>query len=668
MKTRLLLLFCGVASSLNLAVATPSACSPSIGLLFDRSDLPRIQSNLTSAFLSDWWKAQREVDRAAEGAWLDSLAAGPDCAGIVRVGDILQRESFIYAVTGSLESAAHAEKALRKLMAYPRWDIFHDADGRTLGVDFGPHAAMSAAYALDWLGDRLGQAEKSALITALAEKGCEASYHTLNDLRYPEGKTDWRAEHFDLDLSRWPYILDKSNIKALMVGGLGIGALALMDKDPRPPPCVQMAENPGLGFPELFLADGFYPAGSGYWEKSSRSMYPFIRALARKTGSDLAAAANLRGSAAAWLDMQMPVSDRSRTNVVNFGDNGREITSSPALWVASTYRDGLAQWAALHYSRRHDLHSPIFMDQSVQPERPDAARNYVLLGDREWLIARTGFDPQDLLFAMRSGGPINHEHADRNSVILKAYGEVLLNDIPHPSYSRHDPTWMLRGTAGHNCVLVDGRGLIYHDGIEGTNESKDSASVIQEGRRSGYFFWTSDATPAYTRADPDIKSIVRTVIASLETPAVIVLDKVCKSRYPSVISARWQADNQDGQGRIEANGSAFSITRPGAALAALSNGSSPVSVETRFHAVTGREREFPYVEVATGRAALEQFIITVLVPFPAKGAKPGLEILAVSPGAWNVKVENRRRKFVVKVKDAGRLPQFEVVSTPGAGE
>jgi hypothetical protein len=292
----------------------------------------------------------------------------------------------------------------------------------------------------------------------------------------------------------------------------------------------------------------------------------------------------------------------------------------------------------------------------------------VLLGDREWLIARTGFEPQDLLLAMRSGGPINHEHADRNSVILKAYGEVLLNDIPHPSYSRHDPTWMLRGSAGHNCVLIDGRGLIYHSGIEGTNESQDSASVLQEGRRNGYFFWTSDATPAYTRADPDIKSVVRTVIASLETPAVIVLDKVCKSRYPSVISALWQADNQDGQGRIEADGVSFSITRPGAALAALSNGSGPVSAAARFHAVSGREREFPYVEVAPGRAALEQLIITVLVPFPADGAKPGIEISAVSPGAWDVRVENVGRKFVVKVKDAGRLPQFEVLSAPSAGE
>ena len=210
--------------------------------------------------------------------------------------------------------------------------------------------------------------------------------------------------------------------------------------------------------------------------------------------------------------------------------------------------------------------------------------------------------------------------------------------------------------------------MIYHNGIEGTNESQDRASVLQEGRRNGYFFWTSDATPAYTRADPDIKSVVRTVIASLETPAVIVLDKVCKSRYPSVISALWQADNQDGQGRIEANGVSFSITRPGAALAALSNGSGPVTVETRCHAVAGREREFPYVEVATGRAALEQLIITVLVPFPAKGAKPGLEILAESPGAWDVRVESDGRKFAVKVKDAGRVPQFEVVNVRGAGD
>ena len=634
------------------------ASDPSIGLLFDSSDLSRIEANLESDYLSDWWKKKHNPDRGAEVVWLENLVPGPDCKGIGRVENILRREAFVYAMTENVESASHARSALRKLIAYPRWDVFYDGNGKTLGVDFGTHATMSAAYALDWLGDALNPSERSALISAIAEKGCEACYHTLNDLRYPEGKTDWRADHYDLDLGRWPYVLDKTNIKGLMIGGLGIGALALLDKDPRATRWLEMAEYSCRQFLQNYRPDGFYPEGSGYWEYSSRSVFPFIRALKRKTGTDLSSVANLRGSAESWLEMQMPVGYRRRTNVVNFGDNGREITSSPALWVASTFHDGLAQWTALNFSRHHDIHSPIFMDQSVAPEKPTSSNNYSILGYREWLIARTGFEPQDLLLAMRSGGPVNHEHGDRNSLIIKAFGEVLLNDIPHPSYNRHDPTWMLRGSIGHNCILIDGRGILYHNGIEGTNSSLDSASVIQEGRRPEYFFWTSDATPAYRRADPDVKSVVRTVVASFEIPAIVVMDKICKVRYPSVVSALWQADNADGRGQIEADGATFLISRPGSYLRAMSAGSASFSAAARYHSIEGREKEFPYIEVSSNQASLNQLLITVLVPFLDNELEPVLDISKVSPETWNVRVQNSGRKIELKVKDKGKVPLF----------
>ena len=83
----------------------------------------------------------------------------------------------------------------------------------------------------------------------------------------------------------------------------------------------------------------------------------------------------------------------------------------------------------------------------------------------------------DTVVALRSGGPGNHEHADRNSVIFKAHGERLLNDPVHASYSTKDPKWLLRQTEAHTAVLIDGKGHVYHDGRDGTNSSAAAATI-----------------------------------------------------------------------------------------------------------------------------------------------------------------------------------------------
>ncbi|HUU26296.1 MAG TPA: heparinase II/III family protein [archaeon] len=631
------------------------------GLLFSEEELPGIRANLESEVFADYWKSLLDADWQKEKAFLDTLRPGQYCVGIGRVGDILRREAFVYAVTGDKKRAARALEALDRLLEYPRWDVFYDYDGKTLGVDLATHATMSAAYAFDWLYPALDEKKRAALQKAIAEKGCEACFHTLGDLRYPEGKTDWRADHYDLDLSRWPYILDKTNIKGLMIGGLGLGALALLERDSRAARWLEMAEFSARRFLELYWPDGFYPEGSGYWEYSSTSVYPFLQALKRITGTDLSDLADLRGAAEGWLSIQMPYTGHSR-GVVNFGDNGREIDSSPLFFIASTFRDGLAQWAGKKFCRYHDIHSPVFYDPGLAPQPPTENQSYRLLG-RSWLTARTGFETDDIVVAMRSGGPFNHEHSDRNSFILKAFGEVLLFDIPHPSYNRRHPTWQLRHTKAHNCVLVDGRGMLYHDGSEGTNKSADSSFVVAEGRREGYFYWTSDATPAYALADPDVRSVVRTLVAALDVPCLVVLDKVEKFFYESSISALWQIDNSDSHGEAECLESGFLIRRPGASLFAQVAGSSPVDVSSGFHPVSGEETKYPFVQASCKTKEKGQLMITAMVPVPESAGKPEIEIKPLDKAGkrWQVKIKNSGKSFSLKVTDSGRVPGFEVV-------
>lgn len=187
--------------SLSLHTAQAGDRLP-LKLLFDESDIPRIESNLRTDYLMSLRTQLFDAGWAGDSAFLDTLRPSAGCAGIGRVEEILRREAFVYALTASPERAGRARLAMQKLLEYPRWDVFYDGTGRTLNVDLGTHATMSAAYALDWLSDALSEKERDALAGAIAEKGCEAGYRTLADLRWPEGKTDWRADNYDLDLSR----------------------------------------------------------------------------------------------------------------------------------------------------------------------------------------------------------------------------------------------------------------------------------------------------------------------------------------------------------------------------------------------------------------------------------------------------------------------------------
>ena len=163
----------------------------------------------------------------------------------------------------------------------------------------------------------------------------------------------------------------------------------------------------------------------------------------------------------------------------------------------------------------------------------------------------------DLVVAMRSGPPFNHEHADRNGMILKCFGERLVVDPMRPPYARLDSSWKMRLTPGHSAALVDGQGHQYVSGVDGTNASEAVATIIRHGTRDGYMFWTSDATPAFQLVLPDVESITRTMITLTRIPAVIVIDKLIKKIDPLDVAGtllciqhRREGEREHGRGRV----------------------------------------------------------------------------------------------------------------------
>src|SRR5690606_28560869 len=145
--------------------------------------------------------------------------------------------------------------------------------------------------------------------------------------------------------------------------------------------------------------------------------------------------------------------------------------------------------------------------------------------------------PNDAVLGFRSGGPSNHEHADRNTFIYKIHGERLLNHPLKAGDDWRDPKWALRLTESHDRVLIAGEGHQYHKGEEGTNDSIAYANVVQFEERDDNVWWTSDAAAAYRVINYHIFKVLRTVFFA-KPNVIVVLDHVRLRYRPQSVDLR----------------------------------------------------------------------------------------------------------------------------------
>jgi hypothetical protein len=379
-------------------------------------------------------------------------------------------------------------------------------------------------------------------------------------------------------------------------------------------------------------------------------------------GIDLFDMVNWKGFVDHLAGMSMATAATPR-GIVNFGDNRSAPTAAVPFWVARRARDPRSQWFGEELAGAYDEWSLIWHDAGIVPEAP-AAGISVWRSDLDWIVARNGYAPDDLLVAMRSGGPSNHEHADRNSIIVKCFGEELVVDPIGAPYSFSDPSWMMRWTEGHSALLIDGKGHQYHDGSEGTNAALAEARIVRQSRRQGLVSWTSDATHAYHLVDDDVASVTRTLVVLHEIPAVIVLDKVRKTSVPSAIQARFFAFNSDGEGAVETDGSTFAITRPLARLVGITHSKPGGTAQTRLLPIPDDiARRHPFAEASTAEKALDSFLMTVLLPAPSSSDQtPSARIEETAEGVYEVRVEHGSRRATIRVFDTETVPEFELVS------
>jgi len=578
--------------------------------------------------------------------------------------DNILREAFLYAVTGNRERGEAARREMLKVLQLKSWDFFLEDGKYPIGFLKGGRLTAWMSLGYDWIYDLLSPEERTEILRQIAEKGCVPAYRALYGMRHPETVKGWGFDpeqpyKFDVpDMSRWPLILGHNNFRAVISGGLALGAFTLMGKDERAEEWRDMVMDSYYRFAQLLEPDGSYEEGISYCNYALTYLIYLMEVVKRKEGIDLFDAANYIGMMDADLALFMPY-HLDPGGSVNFGDSGGSLSSAIGFWVARKSRDGLSQYIATNYAPQHDIFSLLYYDPAMKPT-PPSPDTYFRKLQLDWIVTRTGYTMDDLVVAMRSGGPSNHEHADRNSIIVKYAGEILLADQHRPTYDPGNPGWFLRTSLAHNTVVIDDVGQQYHHGEEGTNAGKSSARIVRSGKRAGYTFWSSDATPAYSLVNRDVKSVTRTALVFPDIPGLIVIDKLMKTDEPSSFAARWFAENRDGKAICTGSESSFVISRPQAKFVGACAGSPEVTVGAAKLPLPDSVGVYQYINVASTQKTREAFMIMAGVPMPTTGASPEISI-KTTQDHWLVEITRDGKTLRLKIFDHGTLPEFEVV-------
>lgn len=663
----------------------PSGSGP--GLFFTAAQVPDLSRKFRDDDRFTSLRAHFDgIDRERERTFLRTGVRYNDPLNdFRRVHDLGQDMAFLYLVTGDEDAADLAIESARVMLEFPVWDFFLEAgSGLPMGNQRAPSGMIAMACMIDWLGDRIDTAERNRWLDAIETKGCvltarslEAYLDTLHAQPWeinPDTLIYKTRAKFPTDGHRRIEITSQTNLRAAPAGAMGI-AVALLRRH-RPHTAAlgdwqQLAEKNIEAVMELYHADGTYGEGVNYANYTSESIFMGLEAMRRAGYRDLSAGVNWPGQIRFMLEMAMPI-ERNPYEIINISDAGKhrhqaefkhpagraESRSALPYWVARNYGDGLSQWFADNLAADHNLWSLVFFDDGVKPEAP-LNEPKLWIGDVEWVVARTGYRSEDLVACLRSGNGYNHEHADRNSLILKAFGEELVVDPMRPPYAFYDPSWLLRTTAGHSAVLINGEGHFYFNGSEGTNMTPAQARVVDRAEGSGYSMVTSDATQAYRLVDVEIKQVVRSMVVFYDLAVVLIVDRLGMWHHAADYEARFMTENWDGEVKIETDGEGFVVRRPLAEAHATVHCREPVSIAHELLPIApDRAEKNPYVAVRTG-GVQQTTLVTALRLNPLGRTPANVAVKTVDDG-FHIAIRGADGRGRCEIDDTGMYPRFAI--------
>lgn len=563
-------------------------------LFFPATRLPRLRELYKNhPRFSEFREELDQYDRAEGHRFLkEDLDHNDQLQHLNDIAVTAGKMAFHFLMTGNEASARLSADCIRGILKFNYWDFFL-TDDQVMGVQRAPSSIIAISEASDWLGDFLSVEERREWIRAMGEHGCEPCFRGIRGIRSPRKAGFWRinpdsgffnsrpdtgGRHV---MVRRPEITHNTNLRAVPASALAVGCFATEAEFGVTEEVVRWKEMARFNlevFREIWEADGSYHEAVNYGNYTAKHLLQAALVFQQRGDASLNDLINWGGFSRFLFHLKLPT-ELDPAGVVNFGDSGNFPPTSGGNLKLSAHRqavtmvpfyagaagDAEAQWIGENLEAAEDYWALICYDPDAESRAPDT-RPQLWTCDLDWAVVREGWEAEDMVLALRSGVPGNHEHADRNSFLLKAYGEPLITDPFRCPYSCNDPAWVMRTTLGHSAVLVDGEGHGYVNGSEGTNASYAKAVLLNTEFREGVGILRSDATQPYRLVNLDVWNLERGMAVFLDEKVIIVADHLEKHDHPSTLEARFFAYNNDGKGQLAVTDNEFWVTRPGAYL------------------------------------------------------------------------------------------------------
>ncbi|HEX3356914.1 MAG TPA: heparinase II/III family protein [Tepidisphaeraceae bacterium] len=401
----------------------------------------------------------------------------------------LELLGLAYRMTGDKKFADKMRDIMLRECTLPNWG---EAD--LLARDPAWHAGLgtarivySMAVGFDCAYDALSAEDRKTIAKGLVDLGVLT---TLNDWLIGPN----RIHSLDTMGHNW---------WSACVFMAGVGAMAVMDDDPRASEWLQRISEGSVEFANysgsiLETKPKTFDDAGGFWESANYASFGVSEFLLFRLAWQNALEAKppqipvLDKIGDFFLNICYPNSGRLMS--VEFGDGALNVDGSRPvllswslgdhkprnLWYLNqtgqeVYREGLDRRTPMGI-----VYYPSEEEMTKAPASPDLPPS-MLYKQMGWAMLRSSWNKDATLLAVKSGFTWNHSHADEGSFILFHHGEYLLIDSGNCNYSQPEYDAYYRQSQAHNVILFDGEGENPEDTYHGSQFPGSLSNLIDAG-------------------------------------------------------------------------------------------------------------------------------------------------------------------------------------------
>lgn len=333
--------------------------------------------------------------------------------------------SWAYKMTGEDVFLKRVETAIKDVCAFPDWNPSHylDTGEMALGVSIG----------YDWLYDVLDPEVKKLAAATLKKYALDSATERIDKGQF-KYSNNWGSVCFGGLVSASIAIYDDNKDQAQKIINHAIKEVAPVLKNSYDP-C------------------GFYPEGATYWSYGTSFQTVLNSVLEHSFGTEfgMCEAPGFKETPIAQMYYSAPDGN------FNFSDCGLGTTLDkcrrPALWYfARRFQDtsmAYLEYVAIDRAKKNgellgasDRLEPLyvlntfFLPKTEGAVAPPAKAVVSSKGGTELVIARTGWEMNDLYLGIKAGSPLaSHSHLDEGSFVFDAFGQRWSSELGQENYA-----------------------------------------------------------------------------------------------------------------------------------------------------------------------------------------------------------------------------------------